>query len=91
MTNAPPLRAPPYWASSWAGNRMAPQWQGPSLLACTRWAGPRVIISPARVSIPPHWAAGAPPMGNATRTVSVGTSTKATRGTSSSALTRRKL
>src|SRR5215472_4019659 len=37
---------------------MAPHWQGPSLLACTRSPGPSVTISPTRISTPSQTGAG---------------------------------
>ncbi len=88
--NAAPLNARPYRARSWAGNQMEPQRQGPSVRACARWPGPRVMISPARIPIPPQIGAGPLPIGNETRIRSAGTATKAIRDSCSSAADRRR-
>ena len=88
--NVAPINARPYRARSWAGNQMEPQREGPSVRACTRWPGPRVMISPARIPIPPQIGAGRPSIGNETRIRSAGTATKAIRDSCSSAADRRR-
>lgn len=52
-------------------------------------SGPSVIISPARVSFPPHFGGGLAAIGNATSTIPTGTATKATRESASSPAERR--
>jgi hypothetical protein len=68
---------------------MAVQRQGPPVLVCTRCPGPRVIMSPARVSVPPQIGEGPLRFVSETRIMSWGTATKAIRGRYSSAAERR--
>src|SRR5215472_14791830 len=88
--NGAPLKALPYRTNSSAINRIAPHWHGPLLLACTLWLGPREIISPARIFIPPQIGAGRSSNGSETKSVSPGTSTKASRDRYSSPADKRK-
>jgi hypothetical protein len=73
--NSAPLNARPYSTRSSLDNRMAPQRRGPSVLACIRWPGPKVINSLACIFMPPQIGPGRSPMGNETRSVSAGTPT----------------